>query len=93
MILPLGGGEIVDLPPIPEHVRRDILRDPEPARSSVTAVLDYQMTGVFNVSVPIAAAKTILSRVHVLAVPGERCAHYRDLLCSNPVFRPRLITR
>ena len=39
------------------------------------------------------AAKTILSRVHVLAVPGERCAHYRDLLCSNPVFRPRLITR
>jgi len=47
----LGGGEIVDLPPIPEHVRRDILRDPEPARTSVTAVLDYQMTGVFNVSV------------------------------------------
>jgi len=35
----LSAGEIVDLPPIPEHVRRDISRDPESARSSVTAGL------------------------------------------------------
>jgi hypothetical protein len=27
--LPLSGGEIVDLPPIAERERRDVLRDPE----------------------------------------------------------------
>ena len=53
LYLALSGGEIVDLPPIPERVRRDESRDPEPARSTVTAVLDYHVIGVFNVSVPL----------------------------------------
>jgi hypothetical protein len=38
----LSGREIVDLPPIVERERRDVLRDPEPASSTVAAVLDYQ---------------------------------------------------
>ena len=53
----LSGGEIVDLPPILERVRRDASRDPEPARSTVTAVTDYQVIGVFNVWSPFASPR------------------------------------
>jgi len=38
----LRGREIVDLPPIAERERRDVLRDPEPVSSTVATVLDYQ---------------------------------------------------
>jgi hypothetical protein len=49
----LSGGEIVDLPPISEGVRRGFSRAPEPARSTVAAVLDYPMISLFKVSVPL----------------------------------------
>jgi hypothetical protein len=49
----LSGREIVDLPPIAERERRDVLRDPEPASSTVAAVLEYQVVAVLNVAVPL----------------------------------------
>ena len=50
----LSGREIVDLPPIAERERRDVLRDPEPASSTVAAVLDYQVVAVLQVgAVPL----------------------------------------
>src|SRR5436190_12614709 len=48
----LSGREIVDLPPIAEGERRDVLGDPEPANSTVAAVLEYQVVGVLEVAVP-----------------------------------------
>ena len=50
---PLSGRKIVDLPPIAERERWDVLRDPEPASSTVAAALDYQMIGVLKVAVPL----------------------------------------
>jgi hypothetical protein len=49
----LSRREIVDLPPIAERERRDVLRDPEPASSTIAAVLDYQVIGVLKVAVPL----------------------------------------
>ena len=50
----MSGKEIVDLPPIVERERRDVLRDPEPASSTVAAVLDYQVVAVLHVrAVPL----------------------------------------
>jgi len=83
----LSGGEIVDLPPIPERVRRNASRDPEPARSSVTAVLDYHMTGVFNVSVPInllnAAGRPDFSAVRLDDGDRSLVAHNTSRRCSR----------
>ncbi len=45
----LSGRVIVDLPPIAERERRDVLRDPEPASSTVAAVLEYQVVAVLKV--------------------------------------------
>ena len=47
----LSGREIVDSPPIAERERRDVLRDPEQASSTVPAVLDYQVVAVRQVGV------------------------------------------
>ena len=50
----LSGREIVNLPPIAVGERRDVLRDPEPASSTVAAVLDYQVVAVLQVgAVPL----------------------------------------
>ena len=50
----LSGRKIVNLPPIAERERRDVLRDPEPARSTVAAVLEYQVVAVLQVgAVPL----------------------------------------
>ncbi len=50
----LSRREIVDLPPITEGERRDVLRDPEPASSTVAAVLEYQVVAVLQVgAVPL----------------------------------------
>src|SRR6266481_4590993 len=48
----LSGREIVDLPPIAEGERRDVLRDPEPASSAVAAVLDYEVIAVLEIAAP-----------------------------------------
>src|SRR4029453_17799309 len=42
-----SGREIVDLPPIAERERRDA-RDPDPASSTVAAVLQYQVIAVLH---------------------------------------------
>ncbi len=49
----LSGREIVDLPPIAGCECRDVLSDPEPASSTVAAVLDYQVVAVAKVAVPL----------------------------------------
>ena len=50
----LSGRVIVDVPPIAERERRDVLRDPEPASSTVAAVLEYQVVAVLHVgAVPL----------------------------------------
>src|SRR2546429_9984992 len=48
----LSGGKIIDLPPVANSERRDVLRDSEPASSTIPAVLDYQMISVLKIAVP-----------------------------------------
>ena len=83
----LSGGKIVDLPPLPEHVRGNVSRDFKPAGSSVTAVLDYQMTGVFNVSVPIdlldGAGRPDFSAVRLDDGDRRLVAHNTSRRCSS----------
>ena len=45
----LSGREIVDLPPIAVGERRDILRDLEPASSTIAAIMDCQVVAVLHV--------------------------------------------
>ena len=44
----LSRREIVNLPPIAVGERRDVLRDPEPASSTVATVVDYQVVAALQ---------------------------------------------